>query len=407
MAGRSQRPVTPTIDDLNTLARENKDFDTIYQCIMKHPEWLTQIPSGRRWGIIHQIVFHGNVDQLNRLLTQQAQNPNFLLLSKTGDDKTVLDIAREEVKKNAAMYKRIERLTTMDELLSNAKAENWTACRDLLKKMPDIINEKPAYRRFYFIHQIAYVGDRRVFDEFNQQYHFDLNLLSNNDKSAVDIANDQGHHDFAKYVKSLKEKNQSRTTSDQISRANRAIERSRASDYITAATSEDPHKTQNDDGRPLPSNGGGILVGLQPNEKENLINSLTCPLSGKILRVPVVASDGYTYEKENILEWFKTNDKSPVTNEVFKDRELKQNYTIETILKSVPVQSSLPTTLPTSMSTYYTIKAGDTLTKLAEQNGFSLDQIKAANPELKNYDRLAIGQHIKFPRKRRETFSRD
>ncbi|CAM4850068.1 unnamed protein product, partial [Rotaria magnacalcarata] len=128
MASRTTQPVRMTIDDLQKSARSNKDFEAIEQGIIDHPEWLIQIPNGRKWAIIHQLVYHGNVDQLNRLLVLQTQNPQFLLLSKTADKKTVLDIARDEMKRNEAMYQRIERLVTMDELLANAKIGNWELC---------------------------------------------------------------------------------------------------------------------------------------------------------------------------------------------------------------------------------------------------------------------------------------
>jgi hypothetical protein len=249
MAERFERPVTTTIDDLYTLARKNVDFETIEQGIINHPEWLTQIPNGRKWGIIHQIVYHGDVDQLNRLLVLQTQNPKFRLLSKTGDNKTVLDIAQEEMRKHEAMHQRIERLATMDDLLNNAKAQNWKVCQDILEKTPEIVNEKPSYRRFYFIHQIAYAGDRKVFDNFNQRYQLDLNLLTSNDRSVVDLANDQRHHDFAHYINSLKEKKQPKETPEQFSRESRKVERAHAADFITTSKSNERDITpvQNND----------------------------------------------------------------------------------------------------------------------------------------------------------------
>ena len=279
MASRFELPVAKTVDDLCKCAHANTDFETIEKSLMEHPEWFTQVPNGRKWGIIHQIVYHGNVDQLNRLLVLQTQNPNFYLLSETVDSETVtvLDIAREEKGRNDAMYQRIERLVAMDKLLNSAKQSRWEACHSTLNEMPDMINEKPPYRRFYFIHHIAYVGDQKAFDGFKQKYELDLNLLTIDDRSIVDVANGARHESFAQYVKGLKEKQQRRKSSEQFSPESRLLERAHVSDCITASTiSESATTSVQKDGTPE-------SIALT---ESNLTNFLTCPLSGKILEVP-------------------------------------------------------------------------------------------------------------------------
>ena len=40
---------------------------------------------------------------------------------------------------------------------------------------------------------------------------------------------------------------------------------------------------------------------------------------------PVVASDGHTYNREEIQNWFKHHDVSPLTNEPFEDKVLRPN----------------------------------------------------------------------------------
>ena len=277
MARSSERSVRPTFEDLCKRARDNTDFEAIEQGIINHPEWLTQVPNGRKWGIIHQIVYHGNVDQLNRLLVLQRQNPNFLLLLRAGDNQTVFDIAREQRRKNETMFQRIERLAMMDDLLNNAKNKNWKACQLTLNKMPDIVNEKPPYRRFYFVHQIAYVGDQNAFDDFYQKYPLNLNLLTNDDKSIVDIANGAGHRDFAEYVNGLKEKHQPRESADRFSRESRFEERAHARDFIKGSTSSGLATS------PVQNDNTPTII---PPVESNLMNTLTCPLSGKILKVP-------------------------------------------------------------------------------------------------------------------------
>ena len=39
-----------------------------------------------------------------------------------------------------------------------------------------------------------------------------------------------------------------------------------------------------------------------------------CPITTDIMIDPVTAEDGYTYERNAILEWFQSNETSPMTN---------------------------------------------------------------------------------------------
>ena len=89
-----------------------------------------------------------------------------------------------------------------------------------------------------------------------------------------------------------------------------------------------------------------------------------------------------------------------MTNEVFKNQDLQPNRTVEGILKTFTLQSP-----PSSKPTYHKVQGGDTLVTISKQKGFDLNQMKAANPELKDSDQLTHNQVIKLPRKRRERFS--
>ena len=97
-----------------------------------------------------------------------------------------------------------------------------------------------------------------------------------------------------------------------------------------------------------------------------------------------------------------------MTNEVFKNKDLQRNFTIERILKTLALRAASPSkSLSSSMPTHYRVQTGDTLTKIAEQKEFDLDQMKAANPELQDVNRLVPNQMIKLPRKRQENSSRN
>jgi hypothetical protein len=64
----------------------------------------------------------------------------------------------------------------------------------------------------------------------------------------------------------------------------------------------------------------------------SLDQKLKCPLTGKYMRHPVVASDGYTYERNELLEYLKHNNISPV-NEYNLTLSMRENFCIEEIIE--------------------------------------------------------------------------
>lgn len=64
-----------------------------------------------------------------------------------------------------------------------------------------------------------------------------------------------------------------------------------------------------------------------PLEEEEEI-STNCPIRGTVMRDPVIASDGHTYEREAITEWQKNKGTSPKTREPIT-AEFKPNYALK------------------------------------------------------------------------------
>ena len=50
-----------------------------------------------------------------------------------------------------------------------------------------------------------------------------------------------------------------------------------------------------------------------PNEKKSIDNKYLCPISQEIMKNPVIAYDGITYEKDNIINYLKEYYKTPKT----------------------------------------------------------------------------------------------
>jgi hypothetical protein len=59
--------------------------------------------------------------------------------------------------------------------------------------------------------------------------------------------------------------------------------------------------------------------------------------------------------------------------------------------------ASSATPVPSSSAAVYTVKAGDTLSRIAKQFGVTVDQITKANPQIKNPDKLALGDQLVIP----------
>ncbi|XP_015789991.1 WD repeat, SAM and U-box domain-containing protein 1 isoform X2 [Tetranychus urticae] len=63
-------------------------------------------------------------------------------------------------------------------------------------------------------------------------------------------------------------------------------------------------------------------------------DELFCPITHEFMKDPVVASDGYTYERQAITEWMENgNNTSPMTNEPFEDNRLVSNLTLKLLVK--------------------------------------------------------------------------
>jgi hypothetical protein len=67
--------------------------------------------------------------------------------------------------------------------------------------------------------------------------------------------------------------------------------------------------------------------------KERNNDYLNCSLTGEQFKCPVVLiSDGYSYEKEALCKWLKTNNTSPITGKILENKEYIENFDLKTII---------------------------------------------------------------------------
>ena len=76
-------------------------------------------------------------------------------------------------------------------------------------------------------------------------------------------------------------------------------------------------------------------IELSDDEDDGLPEAFLCPITQIRLRDPVVAADGYTYERSAIEAWLFNKDTSPLTNLPLDDKVLYPNLTLITAMKVV------------------------------------------------------------------------
>jgi len=161
-------------------AKNNHNWNKVSTAVSNHPDWLTRVPQGRRWTMLHQIVYCGNITHLNEVLAYQISNEEFRLLCKALDDKTIREVAAERAHIHPQMLRRVERLVAIDQLLNNAKDGKWELVRQFLRQQPDIINEKPPYKKYYLAHYLALTGQLDMFKDLSTICEFKLDLVADN-----------------------------------------------------------------------------------------------------------------------------------------------------------------------------------------------------------------------------------
>lgn len=63
-------------------------------------------------------------------------------------------------------------------------------------------------------------------------------------------------------------------------------------------------------------------------------SSFCCPITTELLRDPVVAADGHTYERQHIKEWLQKSDTSPMTNEPMDHKHLIPNLALRAVMEA-------------------------------------------------------------------------
>ena len=152
--------------------------------------------------MMHQIVFSGNVAHLKEILSYQINNPDFQLLIRALDGKTIKDVAVERSQMAPQMLYYINQLVECEEMLKNAKLRKWNEVKQAITSNKEIANEKPPYQDYFLIHYLAADGRLDVLKQIQEITIIKLQPTAQN-KTAVQIANENNHNEFAEYLATL------------------------------------------------------------------------------------------------------------------------------------------------------------------------------------------------------------
>ena len=305
-AATSNKQGPLSFEDVYNLAKRNEQakYDLIYRTLLAKSDYLTLIPDNEGYSILHYLVLNGAFDLFNQVIA--IPGIRFILLTRTATkpSKDILQIANENRTKSSdhkKLYDTILALADMDKFVEYGKNNQTNECKKMLEQNDDLANLKPPYRKYYLIHHLAYANNKDAFEQLRNLCDFDMTLLTNDQKTASEVAIEQHHDRFAFYLESLSPEMKAK-------REQHAIEKEKRK-QVQVKHDEQLEKH-------IVSTGGN-----------NMLDCFTCPLTKEIFHDPVVLSDGFTYERSAIQQWFDLgNRRSPMTNIELTNIELEKLF---------------------------------------------------------------------------------
>lgn len=285
-----------SLESATNWARSNREWEKVYRYIFLHPKDFFVIIQDRRWPIAHQVVYHGDIDLLKRMLAVFSDD-QIDIRTKSKDGKTLLDVATERHSSHPAMHTYVELLFSQDELIGEAKQANWRAVQDLLDKNKDLANQKPPYSPYFLLHYVVENGDAQILDDLLGQFQFLTNVLNNKNETPLAMAVRLQKYDMCRILqpKTIARpsyvRNESQTTPTEPSY--RSQERSTTHSTVKSldepSTYQAPTSMPNPTTKPIstksklpPIGFGGIVVDISESgdftvESSALINSVRNP----------------------------------------------------------------------------------------------------------------------------------
>jgi len=78
--------------------------------------------------------------------------------------------------------------------------------------------------------------------------------------------------------------------------------------------------------------GGNSFPSVTKPRKPSINQNFVCPITQELMKDPVMAADGFTYERVAISEWLKDHNTSPSTNLELDHKNLIPNHAIRSMI---------------------------------------------------------------------------
>jgi len=361
-----------TLETALAWAKSGRESNKVYRFLFLHPDDFFTIPKEKKWSIAHQVVYNGDVSLLGRILAL-FYDDQIQIRTLSGDQKTLLDVAKDRQKYHPEMYNYVEQLFLRDDLIQAAKTNNWRLVSEILQNNPRLANEKPPYSTFFLLHYIVQNGDTRILEDLFHRFQFDTNVFSVDLETPLDLARRLKRHDMCsifepttkerlssdliKYRAAASSTNAKPVSSElpypaidpfpTVDFHHTSIIITQAGDYqlekkslfstIPTGLSKSEHinKTEVIDNQFLAPNSEPLpTTPVTPTSQSQLLRNLTCPLTQEIFVDPVIASDGQTYERAAIMKWIEKYECSPMTG-LRMDPTFTDNIEIKQIIQSM------------------------------------------------------------------------
>lgn len=85
----------------------------------------------------------------------------------------------------------------------------------------------------------------------------------------------------------------------------------------------------------LSASAASVASGSTNRDSHQLQDMLTCPISQEVMIDPVMAADGFTYERVDITNWLAKSDSSPMTGETLSHRNVVGNASLRAIIHNL------------------------------------------------------------------------
>lgn len=299
-------------------------WEQTFEYVRLHPNELFKIASNRRWSIGHQIIYHCGLKLFKSLLPLYNEENQINIFSPTKDPqpKTILDIAYERKGHSKEQYEYIEHLFCQDKFIQACKAYNWPIIDEMLNKDRKLLNEKPPYYSNYFIHYLVLYGDVRKFAQYNSLDNpFQLDLKNADGKTPLDLAREKRNQTFIEELEQFLPA--SRTLPPVVPPDDREDDREADLELSIPPSTIQPR------------------LRVPARLSAETLQNITCRLTKKVFVDPVVASDGQTYERTAIVEYFQNNRYSPATGEAMSD-EFRDNIQMKNLISDLRQQKLIP-----------------------------------------------------------------